>query len=269
MRWRGAVCFIGCARACRSSPKATGDSLFIVLSGPLRAFSNGSDEREVTYAIHGPGEYVGEMGLDGGLRSANVQTLQASVCALVTRATLERHLAEDPAFAFELLAKVIRRARAATLGLRQIALLDVYGRLTALLEDLALPAPNGERLVDPAPSHLEISRLLGSSREMVSKVTKDLERGGYVRVGRRAGSLRRGAAGRRPAAPFSGPQPGGGPTFLPAFAARSYSGITFGNLAWMSRIRVSPAGWVDKNCGGAPLDAAIIFCHSVTPAAGL
>ena len=145
----------------------------------------GSDEREVTYAIHGPGEYVGEMGLDGGLRSANVQTLQASVCALVTRATLERHLAEDPAFAFELLAKVIRRARAATLGLRQIALLDVYGRLTALLEDLALPAPNGERLVDPAPSHLEISRLLGCSREMVSKVTKDLERGGYVRVGRR------------------------------------------------------------------------------------
>ena len=162
-----------------------GDSLFIVLSGQLRAFSIGGDEREVTYGVHGPGEYVGEMGLDGGLRSANVQTLQASVCALVTRATLERHLAEDPAFAFELLAKVIRRARAATLGLRQIALLGVYGRLTALLEDLALPAPNGERLVDPAPSHLEISRLLGCSREMVSKVTKDLEKGGYVRVCRR------------------------------------------------------------------------------------
>ena len=162
-----------------------GDSLYIVLSGQLRAFSTGADEREVTYGIHGPGEYVGEMGLDGGLRSANVQTLQASVCALVTRATLERHLAEDPSFAFELLAKVIRRARAATLGLRQIALLDVYGRLTALLEDLAVPAADGDRVVDPAPSHLEMSRLLGCSREMVSKVTKDLEKGGYVRVGRR------------------------------------------------------------------------------------
>lgn len=162
-----------------------GDSLYIVLSGQLRAFSTGTDEREVTYGIHGPGEYVGEMGLDGGLRSANVQTLQLSVCALVTRATLERHLTEDPSFAFELLAKVIRRARAATLGLRQIALLGVYGRLTALLEDLAVPAPNGERLVDPAPSHLEMSRLLGCSREMVSKVMKDLEKGGYVLVGRR------------------------------------------------------------------------------------
>lgn len=162
-----------------------GDSLYIVLSGQLRAFSTGADNLEVTYGIHGPGEHVGEMGLDGGLRSANVQTLQASVCALVTRATLEHHLAEDPAFAFELLAKVIRRARAATLGLRQIALLDVYGRLTALLEGLAVPVPNGERLVDPAPSHLEISRLLGCSREMVSKVMKDLEKGGYVLVGRR------------------------------------------------------------------------------------
>ena len=162
-----------------------GDSLYIVLSGQLRAFSTGADEREVTYGIHGPGEYVGEMGLDGGLRSANVQTLQASVCALVTRATLERHLAEDPSFAFELLAKVIRRARAATLGLRQIALLDVYGRLTALLEGLAMPAANGERLVDTAPSHLEMSRLLGCSREMVSKVMKDLEKGGYLQVGRR------------------------------------------------------------------------------------
>ena len=162
-----------------------GDTLFIVLSGQLRSFSTGESEREVTYGVYGPGEYVGEMGLDGGLRSANVQTEQPSVCALVTRTTLQRHLAEDPAFAFELLAKVIRRARAATLGLRQIALLDVYGRLTALLEGLALPAPNGERLVDPAPSHLEISRLLGCSREMVSKVTKDLEKGGYVRVCRR------------------------------------------------------------------------------------
>ena len=162
-----------------------GDSLYIVLSGQLRAFSMGVNEREVTYGIHGPGEYVGEMGLDGGLRSANVQTLQFSVCALVTRATLERHLAEDPAFAFELLAKVIRRARAATLGLRQIALLDVYGRLTALLDGLAMPASQGDRVVDPAPSHLEISRQLGCSREMVSKVMKDLEQGGYVRVGRR------------------------------------------------------------------------------------
>lgn len=161
-----------------------GDTLYIVLSGQLRSFSSGDNGREVTYGIYGPGEYLGEMGLDGGLRSANVQTMKASVCVLVTRATLEQHLANEPAFAFELLAKVIRRARAATLGLRQMALLDVYGRLTALLEALAEPVEHGERVVDPAPSQLEISRQLGCSRVMVTKVMKDLEKGGYVRVER-------------------------------------------------------------------------------------
>ena len=162
-----------------------GDTLFIVLSGQLRSFSTGDTEREVTYGVYGPGEYVGEMGLDGGLRSANVQTEQPSVCVLITRTTLQRHLAEEPAFAFELLAKVIRLARSATLGLRQVALNDVYGGLKALLDGLALPTTDGARLVDPAPSHLELSRQLGCSREMVSRVMKDLERGGYVEVGRR------------------------------------------------------------------------------------
>ncbi len=162
-----------------------GDTIYIVLGGRLRAYSVGDDEREVTYAEYGPGETVGEMGLDGGPRSASVITVQSSLCAVVTRTTLERHLAQEPAFAFELLAKVIGRARVATIGLRQIALHGVYGRLKALLDDLAEPQADGTRLIDPAPSHLEISRQAGCSREMISRVMKDLERGGYVQVGRR------------------------------------------------------------------------------------
>jgi CRP/FNR family cyclic AMP-dependent transcriptional regulator len=168
-----------------------GDTLYIVLSGGLRAYSVGDDDREITYATYGAGDYIGEMGLDGGLRSANVETLQATHCVLVTRPTLERHIQDDPQFAFELLAKVIRLARVATLSLRQIALNDVYGRLKALLESLAEPQPDGTRLADPAPSHLEMSRSLGCSRPMISRVMKDLERGGYIAIGRRQVVLRR------------------------------------------------------------------------------
>jgi CRP/FNR family transcriptional regulator, cyclic AMP receptor protein len=145
----------------------------------------GPDEREVTYATYGPGEYVGEMGLDGGPRSANVETLQTSLVAVVRRDTLQRHLDAEPQFAFELLTKVIRRARAATLGLKQIALNDVYGRLKALLESLTEAQADGSRVADPAPSHKEMSQTLGCGREMISRVMKDLERGGYVEVGRR------------------------------------------------------------------------------------
>jgi CRP/FNR family cyclic AMP-dependent transcriptional regulator len=162
-----------------------GDTLYIVLAGRMRAFSVGADEREITYGVFGPGEYLGEIGLDGGLRSANVETLEPCLCSVVTRATLERHLEADPHFAFELLDKVSRRARAATLGLKQIALNDVYGRLKSLLEATAQVQPDGTRVADPAPSHLEMSQALGCSREMVSRVMKDLERGGYVQVARR------------------------------------------------------------------------------------
>jgi CRP/FNR family cyclic AMP-dependent transcriptional regulator len=162
-----------------------GDTIYIVLQGRLRAYSVGADGREITYAHYGPGEYVGEMGLDGGPRSAHVEVLETSLLAVIQRPLLQAHLQEDPAFAFELLAKVIRRARVATLGLKQIALNDVYGRLKALLESIAVPGPDGRRVAEPAPSHLEMSQLLGCSREMVSRVMKDLARGEYVEVGRR------------------------------------------------------------------------------------
>lgn len=164
-----------------------GDTLYIVLEGRLRAFSEDADGREVRYAEYGPGDYVGEMSLDGGLRAANVATLTPCRLAMVTRATLQAHLADEPAFAFELLAKVIRRARAATVGLREIALNDVYGRLKRRLDELAEPAPGGGRVIAAAPSHATLAASLGCTRSMVSRVLKDLERGGWLVVERRGG----------------------------------------------------------------------------------
>ena len=158
-----------------------GDTIYIILIGQLRAFSiNEANEREITYGVYGPGEYIGEMGLDGEPRSASVMALQASVCARVSRAALEAHIALHPAFAFELIAKVIRRARAATLGLKQIALNDVYGRLKSLLESLAVAQGDGPRAITPALTHRDIAQRIGCGREMVSRVMKDLERGGVV-----------------------------------------------------------------------------------------
>ncbi len=159
-----------------------GDTLFIILTGRLRAFSTGDSNREITYGVYGPGEYIGEMSLDGGPRSASVITLEASSCAVVSQRTLERFVAERPEFAFELLAKVIRRARAATVSARQLALNDVYGRLKLLLMSLAVAGTDGQLRVTERLTHLEMAHRLGCSREMVSRLLKDLERGGYTTV---------------------------------------------------------------------------------------
>lgn len=158
-----------------------GDTLYIILTGRLRAFStNLAQDREITYGDYGPGEHVGELGLDGGLRAASVVTLEPSICVLVARATLQAHIADHPEFAFELLSKVIGRARAATLTARQLALNDVYGRVRLLLEAMVgLPGPDAwaesERI-----THRDMAARVGCSREMVSRVMKDLENGGHV-----------------------------------------------------------------------------------------
>lgn len=158
-----------------------GDTLYLILSGRLRSYASGDKGREITYGIYGPGEYLGEMSLDGGPRSANVATLEASTCVVITRSTLQRHIAEHPEFAFELIAKLIRRARAATLSAKQLALNDVYGRLVQVLNALAVEQPDGTRRIDERLTHQELANRLGCSREMVSRLTKDLEQGGYVR----------------------------------------------------------------------------------------
>ncbi|MEL4177406.1 Crp/Fnr family transcriptional regulator [Roseateles sp. PN1] len=151
-----------------------GDAIYLVLSGSLRVYGCDARGREVTYGIYGVGEYVGEMSLDGGARSASVITEQNSRCVMLTRASLLAHISEHPEFAFELLTKVIRRARAATLSTKQLALNDVYGRLKALLETATLTTDEVQL------THQAMAQRLGCSREMVSKLVKDLELGGYL-----------------------------------------------------------------------------------------
>jgi CRP/FNR family cyclic AMP-dependent transcriptional regulator len=161
----------------------TGDTLYIVLQGRLRAFVADNQGRELTLGMYGPLEYVGEMSLDGGPRSANVEAAEASTCAVVSRATLLDYIAAHPEFALELMARLIRRARLATDSARSVALIDVYGRLVRLLNEMALePNEHGERCLRERLTHQQMAQHLACSREMVSRLLKDLETGAYIAV---------------------------------------------------------------------------------------
>lgn len=158
-----------------------GDTLYIVRSGRLRAFVADAGGKELTLGLYGPGEYVGEMALDGGPRSASVEAVEPTVCAVIARADLLAYIAEHPDFALELMARLIRRARLATENARSVALIDVYGRLTRLLDQLAEPPDaQGQRVLRERLTHQQIASHLACSREMVSRLLKDLETGGYI-----------------------------------------------------------------------------------------
>ncbi|WP_076998965.1 Crp/Fnr family transcriptional regulator [Variovorax sp. KK3] len=156
-----------------------GGTLYIVLTGQVRAFVSDARGREVTLGLHGPGEYVGEMSLDGGPRSASIQATEATLCAVVGRETMLRQLAQDPELAQELIMRLIKRARLATQSARSMALLDVYSRLKALLESRSQPQGGGGWVMARL-THQAMASEIGCSREMVSRLWKDLESGGYV-----------------------------------------------------------------------------------------
>ena len=90
-----------------------GDMLYIVQTGRVRAFAADESGKEITLGLYGPGELIGEMSLDGGPRSANVETLEPSTCVVLTRETMLAYIAEQPVFALEMIGRLIRRVRAA------------------------------------------------------------------------------------------------------------------------------------------------------------
>ena len=162
-----------------------GDNLFVLLRGSVKVFAMDESGREITYGKIHSGDYFGEMSLDGGPRSASVITLEPCTCAVLSRTDVSEHLGDEPGFAINLVVQVIRRARAATEAARNMALLDVYGRLIAVLEE-----PHDVQTGDSATgvtlesiTHQEIASRVGASREMVSRLLKDLEKGGYIEMG--------------------------------------------------------------------------------------
>ncbi len=160
-----------------------GESLFVLLTGRVRVYSNDMDGREITYNTIDAGDYFAEMWLDGGPRSASVVTIEPSTCSLVNRSALRDHLADEPEFAMQLVAQVIRRARAATQTARNMALLDVYGRIVVTLEGQRGAAKPDDPVILTPITHQDIASRVGASREMVSRLLKDLEKGGYIELG--------------------------------------------------------------------------------------
>lgn len=159
-----------------------GDSLFVILSGRVKVYVADVEGREMVLDIHGPGDYVGEMALDGRPRSASVLALEPTVCSVLTREALRAAIAGNPDVAMNLIGTLIERARIATDNVRNLALMDVYGRVARLLLSLAVDQPDGKMTIPERLTQQDIADRVGASRDMVSRIFKDLTVGGYITV---------------------------------------------------------------------------------------
>jgi len=167
------------------------DQLFVVLKGKLKVAITDASGKEIIMSFLGAGDYFGEMAMiDGESRSATIRTTQASEVLTISRDDFHRTLLSSPDLMFELLKVLARKVRIATDKLESLAFEDVYGRLVKLLIQLARPHED-VWIVEDRLTHQEIANMIGSSREMVTRILKALTSGGYISVDRKRITIKR------------------------------------------------------------------------------
>src|SRR5712675_3048511 len=173
----------GLARA--TSVIAAGDiteSLYVVISGRMKVMMSDDEGREVILAILGPNEFFGEMGLiDDHPRSASVVALEPCELLSLSKRDFKRCLSENFEMTMTVMRGLAKRLREADQKIGSLALMDVYGRVAHLLLDMA-ETVDGQKVVTKKLAKQDIAKMIGASREMVSRVMKDLQTGGFIEV---------------------------------------------------------------------------------------
>ena len=156
------------------------NALYLIDSGQVKVSKINEDGKEVVLSILGEGDHFGEMSLiDDEPRSASIITKTTCDFSLIRKQDFEQVLGANPQLALAVMRSLCQRLRAADRSIESLALMDVYGRIARLLLDSAIEQ-DGKQLVPGRLTHKDIAQMVGSSREMVSRIFKDLTDGGYI-----------------------------------------------------------------------------------------
>ncbi len=162
-----------------------GDTLFVIIRGQVKVTSFSESGKEVIFSILGEGDFFGDMSLlDGRPRSASVVTCEDSEICLLRRQDFNRIIENYPGIALKLLKELTTRLRKADERIQSLALLDVSGRVAGILLQLAEEngrrTPDGSILIRTRPTHQELANMVGTTRETVTRILKQMEARGYI-----------------------------------------------------------------------------------------
>jgi CRP/FNR family cyclic AMP-dependent transcriptional regulator len=154
-------------------------SMYILLSGSVKVFHTDADGRETILNTLGPGEYFGELALvDESPRSASVTTLEPSRLLMLSKTVFRDFMSEYPEVSYLLIKSLAHQVRRLTETVNMMGR-DVYGRIKTLFDSLAVEK-EGVRVIDQHMTQQDIASRIASSREMVSRVLKELKAGDYI-----------------------------------------------------------------------------------------
>jgi len=154
----------------------------IVLSGKAKFFWRDDDGRQVDIGIVGPGEDFAAQAIGGEPMITSIIAIEDLRLASTPVAEFERLLLRHPQLALAYLKRVVFLFRRSMTGRRAFSMEDVYGRVTQLL--LASAVETDGAVVTERLTHAEIGQRVGATREMVGRVLRELERGGYIKADR-------------------------------------------------------------------------------------
>ena len=161
-----------------------GDTLFIIINGKVKVTTFSEKGKEVIFSILNEGDFFGDMSLlDGKPRSATVISMEDSKLRLIRRHDFNNLIEKHPRIALRLLEELTLRLRKADERIESLAFLDVTGRVAGIL--LQLAEENGEKtdkglLIRSRPTHQELANMVGTTRETVTRILKQLENKQYV-----------------------------------------------------------------------------------------
>ncbi len=158
------------------------DAMYVLLDGRIRSLTSDNHGKEFVFKIGEPGDVFGEISLiDGEPRGWTTQVEEDAEVLMISRQDFVRLLTESPEMkdlVIKNLARIVRRLQAT---MKSLALLDVYGRVRALFESLAVVV-DGQEMIEQPLTQQAIADRVGSSREMIARILKELVFGGYIRL---------------------------------------------------------------------------------------
>jgi CRP/FNR family transcriptional regulator/CRP/FNR family cyclic AMP-dependent transcriptional regulator len=160
-----------------------GDDFFLALDGNIKICLVSQDGKEIIVSTRGAGEFFGEMAIiEGKTRSATVVALSDTAVLSFGKNEFLHLIRRHPSIAFKLLQSLCSQLREADSKIRTLALLDVYGRVARTLSDMAKregAVQGNGMLMFRRPTQDNIAKMVGASRETVSRTLKEMQRQGF------------------------------------------------------------------------------------------
>jgi CRP/FNR family transcriptional regulator/CRP/FNR family cyclic AMP-dependent transcriptional regulator len=158
-----------------------GDYMYVIREGRVKVTKLSEDGREKILEFLDAGSFFGEMALlDRAPRIASVKTLKPVKLLALSRTDFLKLLRKSPDLALSVIQELCKRLRTVDDQASALSFQRVKDRTKGLLQRLARdPHEDGGRIT-PGLTHQQMADMIGTSRETVTRVVKELKQEGWL-----------------------------------------------------------------------------------------